>query len=206
MSSEVARIRGFLIQKPKPVAVRVTGDGEPEVIKPGKSYQRCAETIAALDPQLVECLDGTNQIIRAMDLREEDSRRSDAAPIPQGIAADPHALMITHFANLLHRAYEHSTEVAFGRLVDLTDRLNDRSEAIEQRLERAEAISRKLYNQQIEDALDRADEAAELAKEQQQQSGLGEQMLGSLIGGMNQRAAVPRTNGKSNGRANGKHD
>lgn len=195
--SDVGRIRGFLIQQPKPALVRVTGDGEPQELRPGKSYQRCAETIAALDPQLIELYDSQKQLLRAMDLREEDARRSDAAPIPEGIKQDPHALMITHFANLLHRAYEHSTEIAFNRLVDLTDRLNDRSEAIEQRLERAESQYRRLANEQIEAALDRAEEA----QQQQADGNLGEQMLGAFLGGRGERVPAAAANGKSNGKA-----
>lgn len=193
--SDVARIRGFLIQKPKPALVRVTSDGDSQEITPGKSYQRCAETIAALDPELIEIFDAGKKLIRAMDLRDEESQRSDAAAIPAGIAADPHALMLTHFANLLHRAYEHSTEIAFAKLVDLTDKLNDRSEAVEQRLERAELQYRRLANEQIESALDRAEEA----QQQGQQGGLGEQMLGAFLGGRGEApaGATRAKNGKA---------
>lgn len=192
--SDVARIRGFLIQHPKPALIRVTADGECQELKPHKSYQRCAETVAALDPEKIELYDSSRQLLRAMSLDDENAQRSAAADIPAGIAADPHALMITHFANLLHRAYEHSTEIAFGKLVDLTERLNERSEAVEQRLERAEAQYRRLANDQIEAALDRAEEA----QAQQGKDGLGEQLLGSFLGGARQPKAAEQkaTNGK----------
>lgn len=192
MSADVARIRGFLIQQPKPAFVRITGEGEPQELTPGRSYQRCAETIAALDPELVECLDASKKLLRAMNLSAPEARRSDAAEIPAGIAADPQALMLTHLANLVHRAYEHSTETAFTKLVELMDRMNARSEAIEQRLERAEAQYRRLANEQIEAALDRAEEA---------QAGAGgdlpQQMLGAFLGGQNTSGgAAPKANGK----------
>lgn len=191
MSADVARIRGFLIQQPKPAFVRITGEGEPQELTPGRSYQRCAETIAALDPELVECLDASKKLLRAMNLSAPESRRSDAAEIPAGIAADPHALMLTHLANLVHRAYEHSTETAFTKLVELMDRVNARSEAIEQRLERAEAQYRRLANDQIEAALDRVEEAQAASAG----GDLPQQMLGAFLGGKGQGNAAA-TNGK----------
>jgi hypothetical protein len=190
--SDVARIRSFLIQHPKPSIVRVTGDGEPQDVRVGKSYQRCAETVAALEPERIELFDAEKQLLRAMSLADEESRRSDAASIPAGIAGDPNALMLTHFANLLHRAYEHSTEIAFAKLVDLTERLNDRSEAVEQRLERAEAQYRKLAQDQIESALDRAEEAQSSASGSMEQ-----QMIGAFLGGRSEAPAARKTsNGK----------
>jgi len=135
----VSRIRGFLIQVPKPHAVRVTGEGEPQIIKPGKSYAKCAESILALGVDLVEALDAEGNVLRATRLGVSEAQRSDAAPVPEGLREDPQALLMTHFANLIHRAYEHSSEVAFSKLVDLVEKLGDRSEAIEARLERTEA-------------------------------------------------------------------
>ena len=191
------RIRGFLLQLPKPAMVRVTGDGEPQELKPGRSYSKLAETILALAPELIECLDADGKVLRATRMEGAEQRRSDAAEIPDGLKADPNALMLTHFANLLHRAYEHSTEVAFTRLVELTDRMNDRSDSIEQRLERQEATNRKLLQDQVDDALDRAEEAAAKAAEGGENAGLGEQLLSSFMGGKAQRAAAGAPNGKA---------
>lgn len=196
------KIRGFLLQAPKPTTVRVTCNGETEEIKPSpRSYAKTAETIAALQPELIECLDAQGSILRAMRPESSESRRSDAAEIPVGLAADPHAMMISHFANLIHRAYEHSTEIAFGRLVELADRLNDRAEMIEQRLERSEALSRRLVNEQIDDAFARADEVIEQAQQQGGNSA-EEQLIAAFLSGRAQRAArkpngvkAPKTNG-----------
>lgn len=182
----VARIRGWLLQQPKPSLLRVTtGDGEPQELRPSRSYAKTAESIAALGPDLVECLDGEGKLLRALRLSEVDAARSHAAEIPQGLASDPHALMLTHFANLLHRAYEHSTEIAFVKLVEVVERVGDRAEAIEQRLERAEATNRRLAQDQIDDALERAQEAAE-----KQAAGAGDggdvlsQMAGAFLSGV----------------------
>jgi hypothetical protein len=51
----LSRIRGFLLQLPKPAKVRVTaGDGEPQEIKLARSAARTAESIEALGVDLVE--------------------------------------------------------------------------------------------------------------------------------------------------------
>lgn len=191
-----ARIRSFLLQHPKPSIVRVSGDGEPQELRPGRSYARCAETIAALGIDLIECLDSEQKLLRALRVSTSDAQRSDAAALPTGLEADPSALMLTHFANLIHRAYEHSTEVAFSKMVDLVERINDRSEAIETRLERAEAQHRRTVEDQIDDAFERARELGEKAE-----TGDGDllsQMASAFMGGA-QPAAKP--NGKT---ANGK--
>lgn len=162
-----SRIRGWLLQQPKPHVVRITnGDGEPQHMRPGRSYAKTAESILALSPDLIECIDGEGKLLRAMRLDGVEATRSDAAEIPPALAADAGALQLTHFANLIHRAYEHSAELAFTKLVELVERMGERSDAIEQRLERAEAANRRMAQDQIDDALERAHEAAS-----QQESG-----------------------------------
>lgn len=190
------RIRGWLLQLPKPHRVRVTGDGEPQLLSPGRSYSKLADTIVALSPDLVECLDKEMNVIRAMKLDTEEARRSDAAELPDGLKADPQAMMLTHFANLLHRAYEHSTEIAFSKMVELVDKMNDRSDSIEQRLERTEAANRRLLQDAVDAEIERAHEQA---TQHAGEGDLGQQLLGGFMSGaMNGKAqpAKPATNGK----------
>lgn len=181
----VARIRGFLLQLPKPHMVRVTGEGEPQDLKPGKSYAKLADTIAALNVDLIECIDAEGKVLRATRMNTAESHRSDAAPIPEALAADPQALLLTHFANLLHRAYEHSTEIAFTRLVEIVDKMGDRADNIEQRLERTEGLNRKLLQEQVDDAFDRAQEVAERAAAAGAEGadGIVQQMAGAFLSG-----------------------
>src|SRR5262245_9293340 len=203
-----SRLRNFLLQLPKPALVRVTtGAGEVEELKPSKSWARMAETIAALDPQLVQCFSADGKLLRAADFSDESSRRSDAAEVPPGIAADPNALMLTHFANLLHRAYEHSTEVAFDRIVQVFNVMNERAEGIERRLERAEAERRRLLQEQVDDAMDRAQERAEAAEEQAAngaggfEQAMASNFLSGMMGGGSAAAPAPaKPNGASNGK------
>jgi hypothetical protein len=179
-----AKIRGFLLQHPKPTLIRLTSsDRETEELKPGRSFAKLAETIAAIGPDLIECLDNEKHILRALRLGSVDAARSDAAEIPEGIKADPQALMLTHFANLIHRAYEHSTEVAFDKLTEVMERMNERSDSIEQRLERTEATNRRLIQEAVDDAYAHAQEIANRAGEEQQGGDLGSQMFQAFVGG-----------------------
>lgn len=201
----VGRIRGFLLQLPKPAAVRAFVDGEPEELKVGRSWQKLAESIAALRAEAIHCVDAEGKLLRAMRLDDAEAQRSDAAPIPPGLQTDPHALLLTHFANLLHRAYEHSTEIAFTRMVDCFDRMNDRSSGIEQRLERAEAYARRLREEQAQDALERAEELVEAAGGDA--GDVGSQIAQAFLAGrLNNRAASNGSPPKPNGAAkpNGK--
>lgn len=195
-----ARIRGFLLQLPKPARIRVSaGDGEPQEIKPARSFSRTAESIEALGVELVECLDKDGTVLRALRLSEGESRRSDAAEVPKGIEADPHALMLSHFANLLHRAYEHSTEIAFTRLVELAERLSAHTESIEARLAHAESSLRREQSDRLEEAYERAREAVEKGAEGD--NPLMQQMLGAFVQAkMSAPAAAAKPNGKSNGK------
>lgn len=201
----VATIRGFLLQQPKPHAVKVTsGDGEQQPLKLGRSYAKIAETIEALGIDLLECYDDKGVLLRAMRVKrdEQPSPRSESPTIPQGIESDPNALMLTHFANLLHRAYQHSTEIAFAKMVEFVGMMGQRSESIEQRLERSESRERRLQQEQVDDAFERAEEEAERkAAEAANGSGdLVQQMAGAFLSGRLQ-PTVSVPNGKGNGKA-----
>jgi hypothetical protein len=200
--TDASRIRGFLLQSPKPQLVRITtNDGEPHELKPGRSYAKTADTIAALDVDLIECLDDAGKLLRALRMSSPDALRSDAAAMPKGLEADPQAMMLTHFANLIHRAYEHSTEIAFSKMVELVERIGDRSEAIEARLERAEAAHRRAVDQQIDDAFERAEETAEKAKEGS--GDLLQNLAGAFLNGQMQSAAKPAAARAANGAGKG---
>ena len=193
-----SKIRGFLLIHPKPALIRVTqGDGTPQEIKLSKSFARTADTIVALGVDLIELCDKQGNLLRAMRLDTPDMLAREASPVPSVLSDDPNAAMLTHFANLLHRAYEHSTEIAFTKMVELVERIGDRSEAIEQRLERTEAAHRRTLEDNIDAAMARAEEAAEQA-EQQQAGGL-DQLANAFLGGMAQPKAAPPNH--SNGRA-----
>lgn len=197
----VTKLRGFLISLPKPALVRIYVDGEPSELKVNnRSYQKLAETIDAMDAERLECLDSEGKLLRAMRLDAPEARRSDAADIPAALAADPQAAMLTHCANLIHRAYEHSTEVAFAKLVEVMDRMNDRSTTIEQRLERSEALARRLRDDQVQDAFERAEEIVAQAQQGGAGEGIAAQLAQAFLSGQMHRGAKT---GKPNGAAKG---
>lgn len=153
----VAALRSFLVQSPKPATLRVHVDDAEQEVKLNRSFIRTAETVLALAPDLVECLDKDGKVLRAIRI-EVDGATPDIAAVPAALTADPTALMVTHIADLLHRAYKHSTEVAFNKMVEVFDIVNARAENIEQRLERSEAQNRRLVSEQIETELERAEQ------------------------------------------------
>lgn len=200
----VSKIRGFLLQLPKPAAVRVTAEGEPQLIKVGKSYAKLAETIDALGVELVEALDKDGAtVLRAMRLGTVESQRSSASELPEVLKQDPQAAMFTHFANLLHRAYEHSSEIAFTKMVEVFDIMNVRSDSIERRLERAEADRRALLQQQVDDAIDQAEERAERAAAEAGGGDVLSNIAGAFLSG--KAAAAPASNGKATPNGKGGH-
>lgn len=196
------KIRGFLLQQPKPFKVRITGGAagdEGQELALGRNYTKASETIHALAPDLIEAFDKDGKLLRAKSTDDDQARRSDAAAIPEGLKNDGQALLMTHFANLIHRAYEHSTEVAFAKLVEFQEKVNERTASIEARLERTEARNRQLMQEQVDDAFERAAELAE--KRADGEEGFVEQMastfLASKMGLGGSASAAPKTNGKA---------
>lgn len=214
----VGKIRGFLLQSPKPAAVRVSREdgGEPQVLRP-RNYAKTADTIAALLPDLVEVLDKDGNVVRAMRPEGVESNPSDDGGIPKALEGDPLAAAFMMYGRLLAKAYEHSTEVAFSKMVELADRMNERSDSIEKRLERSEASYRQVQQDRIDDAFDRVDEEAQRATAEAQDP-LGTSITQAFIGGMMQESQKPaaeqpqtKPNGssghrprKTNGHPNGK--
>jgi hypothetical protein len=198
MSSSQWSIRNFLICQPAPTTIRMTSSsGEVQEMKPGrKSRSKLAETIAATDTTLLECLDADGLLLRAMRVEETDQARSVAAPIAQGLQQDPETLRVTHFANLLHRAYEHATDIAFAKLIELVERMDARTESIEARLERTEAHYRREQQERIDDLWDRAEE-------KETQAASGENLMNAFMGSAAQGMAAASQNG-SGGQSNGK--
>lgn len=198
----VGKIRGWLLKHPKPATLRLTVEDEPQTMVVKGSYSKLAENIAQIDPETIEAFDKQGNVLRVLKADAEEAQRSDAAAIPKGLENDSNAAMLAHFANLLHRAYEHSSEIAFNKMVEIFGIQASRAEAIEQRLERAEASNRRLISEQIADAFERADEA-------QQQNGKGsflDEMVAAFVQGQQLKQQPAPANGaqRSNGQRNGK--
>jgi len=198
-------LRNFLIRHPAPDTIRLTSsEGEQQEIKPGKrSRSKIAESIIAIGPELVECLDKDGHILRAVRLGEVDpqARSAVAPPVPAEIAGDPQAAMLSHFANLIHRAYEHATDIAFAKLVELTERMGERSDAIEQRLERTESQFRREQQERIDDLYDVAADAAERAAAGEPKDQIMASLLQGAMQGQAERARQAAAAKNGNGKA-----
>lgn len=149
-------IRSWLLTHPRPVVVRCTGEDQtPQEIPVGKqTFAQVADTVAALEPLLIEALDAKGDLIRAFrpDDGDEPSASANAPRIPDALTSDPETARITHFANLIHRAYEHTTDVAFDRLVSLFEAVNARAEAAERLAAQSEAARRRELKEHLEEA------------------------------------------------------
>lgn len=160
----------------------------------GRKYASVAESAHALEPELIECLDKSGKLIRA--LRTEGQRKEQQQrniEMPEGLATDPETARITHFANLLSEAYRHANYVAFSKMIELVERLSERSDSIEQRLERAEAAHRRALREQVDMEFDRAEEVVEQAK----QGGDGDQIQRELFATFLQGFHAQKANGKA---------
>lgn len=209
---DVATVRGWLLKRPRPQIINLTlADGEPKELQraEGGSWQEVAESICALDPLLIEALDAKGKSLRAVkahelanELRARDNER--VAP-PAALHTDPETARLCYMADLLHRAYQHATDVAFDKvtacydtsftkLVELVERIDQRSDALEKRLERTELRWRQEVNERLEERIEAAEAAAEAAKEGQ--GDLGSQILGSFMGGVGAGQSEAKPNGK----------
>jgi hypothetical protein len=193
-------MRSWLLQNPKPAKVRLT-DAEGEIKEldcQKRPMVRVAESIAAINPELVECLSVTGELLRALRPNVEADAVTSAPPIPAQLSSDPHSLLLSHFAALIHRAYEHSTELAFNKLIELVERLDARSDAIERRLERAESAYRREQSERIDDLWERAEEVAQSGGSKDD---ILKTLLSSMMAGAQHRQAqgAPQGEPKPNG-------
>jgi hypothetical protein len=143
----VAEIRNFLMRAPRPAMVRVvTKEAVHDLeVETEQNWSRLAETVEALEPTRLELYSEESNLLRAERLKERPG--SGGVAPPAGLASDPETLRLTHFANLLHRSYEHSTDVAFDRLVQMFERQTDQLSSLMNRLEATEGRYYDLLNE-----------------------------------------------------------
>lgn len=205
MNFDVAGLRSWCMKRPRPDGVRLSfSDGTDKYLPRTneQSWQEIAETIAALEPTLIECVKTDGTVIRATksdEMGKEDRARDNGrVPLPTALHSDPETARLCYTADLLHRAYQHATDVAFdkvtaaydtgfARLIDLVEKIGERSDAIERRLERAETAYRREVNERLEEAL--------AAAQEQGQGGVAD-FLQNFMGGIAMGNAAAPTNGK----------
>jgi hypothetical protein len=148
----VQSVRAWLMINPRPKSVRVSSEGvAPQTIATpdGTKWVQVAETIAALEPDLVEALTAEGGTIRAMrpdELDADEDTEKDTIPVNVN---DPLSVQLITISRLIADAYRHSTEVAFDKLLAMHDASTRRAES----LERSVDTMNRMLNKAIADNL-----------------------------------------------------
>jgi len=182
----IAELRGWLLCQPRPAKLRIVASDEQEHrigITDGMRWVQIAESVHALQPQLVEALDEKGGLLRA--IRPEDVAEEEDAP-NVSLSQDPENARLITFARLIADAYKHSTETAFDKLASLFDAVNKRGEIQERTIATMERVQRKMF----EDLVMQQAEGANANGG----GSLLEQMLAAYMQGQ-QQAQVAKTNG-----------
>lgn len=215
MNFDEKKLRTFLCSAPKPARILVhVDDAEArEIVVPatGKTWAHIAQSIVALgDVKVVECYDANGALLRATRGEADEKLAQEAKNLALAIPvnADPETARLIHFSNLLYRATEFSINTAFDKMVKLYELQNDRAQAIELRLERAEGAYRKTVEERLRDAFEEAEALARSGEEQPPNPLM--QMAQAFLGGANAGAPhdtirpSPPPPARRNG-SNGKH-
>lgn len=169
------QIRSWLLRMPRAAQLRVRTEDDTthEIECAGQSWAALGQSIAALNPVLIEKLDAKGKLTGAVrpdewdEGADEDDAPPAAAPTSSSAAttasdamvfADAHTRLMSEFARHLSEAYRHSTEVAFARMVDLFSAVNKRGEATERSLDALYKLLRRVLDDQVENAVANAAE------------------------------------------------
>jgi len=190
-------LENWLRRRPRPSRLRMTlasGDLRELSCESVRSWAVVAQSVSALDPDVIEALDASGAIIRVLSpddmVKPERAAAPPPPPAPKVLSQDPETRRLEVVAGLLADAYRHSTEVAFGRMVDLFAAVNERSEHLEKSLENMHKLMRRALQDQYDDAVEAAAQV-----QQPQKDGFGlEDLAKAFVGGTAQ--APHATNGK----------
>lgn len=141
-----AELRYWIMMQPRPASLRCTcADGVRMVPCTSQTFTKIAASVSALAPELVEALDSTGTIIRAVrpDQEEDGAPVVPLVPPPVAVPITPETEETKRFvlvANLLSDAHRFSTGLAFDKLVALMDVHARRAEALERALATKERL------------------------------------------------------------------
>lgn len=158
-----------------------------------------AASIEALSPNLIELLDAKGKLIRAATadqfMAEEPS--DEAKGILPGQQSTPEMAMLCLFAKLLSEAYRHSTTVAFDKMVDLFEAVNERATSGERALETLHKMLRKVYEENAELSVAAGEKEPDLLTTLASSflAGQAQGQIAKTVGGA-PAGNAPKTNGK----------
>jgi hypothetical protein len=157
MIPRTRQIRRWLLQQPKPHSLRVTSGEDIQVLEFGtQKFVQVAASIEALDPEKIEALDANGKLLRAIkaeqfetpvEEEEDDGSSGAAASKSQGKQLEREMVMLSKFGELLAAAYQHSTNVAFTKMVELFEAVAKRGESLEKSLAATERLLRRAYEE-----------------------------------------------------------
>jgi hypothetical protein len=175
-------------------------------IESDQNWTKLAESVETIDPDTLEVYAADGKLIRAAkrsnfeDPDGEEETENEAVKRIKA-AADAETERFRIFSDHIAQAYRFATEVAFERMVDLFAAVNRRSESLEKSLEATHRLLGKAYQEQVDTALEQAENQDPLSN-----------LVGAFVQGSSQAAMeqavkvapnAPPPNG-SNGKAQAK--
>ena len=186
------------MRNPRPTKIRITVGQDVSEMEIGQrvSWARVAESLFALDAELLQALDAKGNLVRACkpqepgELDEEDDELGGGASTLASspvVAVDAETQRWVLFAQLLSSGYKDAqaqaglrTEVAFNRMIDLFEAVAASNEAKERALDSNRKTIDKLQSEALKQALQRASAAGD-----DERGGLVDQIIERFMGGVN---------------------
>lgn len=199
-------LRGWLLAPPRPASVRLLCDGAPKTLTKtsDQTWASLASSIDAIEPELIEVLDASGVVIRAIKPEVFEATATDDEPARQVTAKpidfDAETVRFRIFADHVAAAYKHGYEVAFTRMCDVFEAVNRRSESLEKSLSTTERLLRSAYQDSLDKAVELAETQAQTAADPLSN------MVSAFVSGQAQAAAEgavapQRANGKAKAKA-----
>lgn len=162
-------IRVWCMQHPRPAMVRCTNaDGLVQEVLVQGAWTKLADTIQALQPELLEAVNQDKMLIRALRPNDISEDWGDSEPEPRRprtptpslrdipiTAGDPETQRFALVAQLLADAYKNandSHQTAFQHLVDIVNSSQRRSESVERAKDALHKVEVQRLRQQITEA------------------------------------------------------
>lgn len=163
-------LRYWCMKHPRPSRIRATVEGVVKLleVEPRASWARVAETLHALEAELLEALNPKEEIIRACrpqddgDEDDEDDEREvhEAEVVPRTESFDAETRRFEVVAQLVGDAYRYAAEQtgvrndqAFNRMIDLFETVNESQRATQTALDNANRAIQRLNESQVRNAL-----------------------------------------------------
>jgi hypothetical protein len=175
MAMTPEEMRAWLLIQPRPAYLQITAADHSSHrldIANGVHWIQVAQSVMALDPEVVECFAADGKTLRVIKPKEKRGADDDDDDDEVIEVSDPETQRLVVFARLIAEAYRHSTDVAFAKMVDIVEAATRRQESLERSLETAQKILTKAAAEQI------ADEAASGGMSK---GSLLEQMIGAFV-------------------------